>query len=59
MSNTLISLIPLLLLLVLYGGIVAFAIYLLVLLTRVAKAQERTALALEEIARKLYTETKP
>ncbi len=53
-----VPLVSLLFLLLLYGGIIALAIYLLVLLTRVVKAQERTAGALEDIARKLRDDTK-
>lgn len=44
--------------LLIYGGMTAAVVFLLMLLSRFVKASERTACATEEIARKLRDDTK-
>ena len=45
--------------LLIYGGMIAVAIFLLILLSRLVKASERLATAAEEIARKQRDDFKP
>jgi hypothetical protein len=45
--------------LVIYGGIIVAAVFLLSLLSRFVKASERMAGAAEEIARKMHDGPKP
>jgi hypothetical protein len=45
--------------LLIYGGMIALAVYLVILLSRLVKASERIAGAAEEIARKLHDDPKP
>ena len=54
-----IGFIPVLFIILIYGGIIAVAVFLLILLSRLVKASERIAGAAEEIARKLHDDTKP
>ena len=42
-----------------YGGSIAVAIFLLIVLSRFVKAFERMAAALEDVARKFRDNTKP
>jgi beta-lactamase regulating signal transducer with metallopeptidase domain len=53
------GLIGVLFVLLIYGGMIAVAVFLLILLSRFVKASERMAGAAEEIARKLRDATKP
>jgi hypothetical protein len=53
------ALVPVLFVLVFYGGIIAFAFYFLVLMSRIVSTQERIARAMEEAARKLPADPKP
>ena len=53
------GLIGVLFVLLIYGGMIAVAVFLLILLSRFVKASERMAGAVEEIARKLRDDTKP
>ena len=53
------GLIGVLFVLLIYGGMIAVAGFLLILLSRFVKASERMAGAAEEIARKLRDDTKP
>lgn len=45
--------------LLIYGGTIAVAIFLLIFLNRFVKASERFAAAVEEIARKQRDDSKP
>lgn len=45
--------------LLIYGGMIAAAVFLLILLSRFVNASERIASATEEIARKLHDDAKP
>jgi putative effector of murein hydrolase LrgA (UPF0299 family) len=45
--------------LLIYGGIIATVVFLLILLSRFVKASERMAGAAEEIARKMHDDSKP
>lgn len=53
------GLIGVLFVLLIYGGPIAVAIFLLILLSRFVKASERLATAAEEIARKQRDDSKP
>ena len=53
------GLIPVLFVILIYGGMIAVAVILLILLSRFVKASERITCAAEEIARKLHDDTKP
>jgi hypothetical protein len=53
------GLIGILFVVLIYGGMIAVAVFLLILLSRFVKASERIAGAAEEIARKLHDDTKP
>jgi beta-lactamase regulating signal transducer with metallopeptidase domain len=53
------GLIGILFVVLIYGGMIAVAVFLLILLSRFVKASERIAGAAEEIARKLRDDTKP
>ena len=53
------GLIEVLFVLLIYGGMIAVAVFLVILLSRFLKASERIAGAAEEIARKLRDDTKP
>ena len=52
------GLIGILFVVLIYGGMIAVAVFLLMLLSRFVKASERMAGAAEEIARKLHDDTK-
>lgn len=53
------GLIPMFLMMLIYGGMIALAVFLLILLSRLVKASERTADAVEQIARKLPDTSRP
>jgi hypothetical protein len=53
------GLVGVLFVLLIYGGMIAVAVFLLILLSRFVKASERMAGAAEEIARKLHNDTQP
>ena len=53
------GLIGVLFVLLIYGGMIAVAVFLLMLLSRFVKASERIAGAAEEMARKLHNDSKP
>ena len=53
------GLIGVLFILLIYGGMIAVAVFLLLLLSRFVKAAERIAGATEVIARKLRDDAKP
>ena len=53
------GLIPVLFVILIYGGMITVVVLLLLLLSRFVKASERIAGATEEIARKLRDDIKP
>jgi hypothetical protein len=53
------GLIGVLFLLLIYGGMIAVAVFLLILLSRFVSAHERVASSLDIIARKIRDEAKP